>query len=316
MLARSLDPPPRAFAFGEFRFDTNRDGLRGTAEDLRNVLSNGAARYGGSPLMPPWATLTDAQIDALAMLVLSYAREAEYDRAQASGGLPEARQEVRESWTRDSRVWGVLGLLATIVFGIVTLRRRQIARLAFVREICIGLFDDVVRNLPDLSIRYRGDPISENLVLLRGAIINVGTKDISPHMVEEPLAAELPDGYRWLTAKIVSATEGTRAEAKLEGDTTIALETGLLRRHECFRFEALALVPEGGANRPRSGDAASELSRSLEFTHRIADTAKVATYNLGDQPGPWMVAQVGFLAAVVVGSSWPVVKAVRSGSAG
>lgn len=61
--AQGLEPPPRDFSTGEFKFDTNSDGTPGTDEDLTNVINQGAAAFGGSMLMTPWqGTMTDDDI--------------------------------------------------------------------------------------------------------------------------------------------------------------------------------------------------------------------------------------------------------------
>jgi len=58
----ALNPRPRDFSVGEFKFDANKDGKPGADADLEGVIKNGAAAFGGSPLMAPWATLSDADI--------------------------------------------------------------------------------------------------------------------------------------------------------------------------------------------------------------------------------------------------------------
>jgi mono/diheme cytochrome c family protein len=56
---------PRDFALNAFKFDTDADWERGSDVDLANVIRNGPAAYGGSPLMPPWSTLSSEDIGAL-----------------------------------------------------------------------------------------------------------------------------------------------------------------------------------------------------------------------------------------------------------
>src|SRR5262245_34319955 len=68
-LAATLDPKPRNFRAGEFKYDTDADGKTGTVEDLANVIQNGAARYGGSPLMAGFPTLPKEQVHELASYV-------------------------------------------------------------------------------------------------------------------------------------------------------------------------------------------------------------------------------------------------------
>jgi len=55
----ALQPPPRDFTKAEFKFDANKDGKPGEDADLMLVITNGAAAYGGSPLMAPWGHLPE-----------------------------------------------------------------------------------------------------------------------------------------------------------------------------------------------------------------------------------------------------------------
>ena len=57
----ALSPKPRDFSVGDFAFDTDGDGKKGTDADLNNVLVNGGAAYGGSALMAPWPALSDEE---------------------------------------------------------------------------------------------------------------------------------------------------------------------------------------------------------------------------------------------------------------
>jgi mono/diheme cytochrome c family protein len=67
-----LNPPPRDFTKAQFKFDANKNGKTGEDADLKAVISQGAAAFGGSPLMTPWAgTLTDADIDNVIAVIRS-----------------------------------------------------------------------------------------------------------------------------------------------------------------------------------------------------------------------------------------------------
>jgi len=67
-----LQPTPRDLSKGDFKFDTDSDGKFGTDTDLRNVIENGGAAYGGSPLMAPWGpTLSDDEVDNLIAFIRS-----------------------------------------------------------------------------------------------------------------------------------------------------------------------------------------------------------------------------------------------------
>jgi len=55
----ALNPKPRDLSVGAVTFDTDDDGEAGTDTDIINVISNGAAAYGGSALMAPWPAFSD-----------------------------------------------------------------------------------------------------------------------------------------------------------------------------------------------------------------------------------------------------------------
>jgi hypothetical protein len=89
-------------------------------------------------------------------------------------------------------------------------------------------------------------------------------------MVEERLTITLPEGFRWLTGKIVAAPS-REANVCLSGNSKMVFDLGLFRCREHIRFEALAEVPSQAA----SGDTGKGLEKALNFNHRIEDTRKV-----------------------------------------
>jgi len=71
--AQGLQPPPRDFTKGEFKFDANKNGKTGEDADLKAVISKGPAAFGGAPYMPAWeGTLTDADIDNVIAVIRSF----------------------------------------------------------------------------------------------------------------------------------------------------------------------------------------------------------------------------------------------------
>ena len=58
--AAALVPPPRDFSVGDFKFDTDGDEKTGTDTDLMNVISKGAAEFGGSLLMTSFVHLPES----------------------------------------------------------------------------------------------------------------------------------------------------------------------------------------------------------------------------------------------------------------
>ena len=59
-----LQPPPRDFSVGDFKFDTDEDGTPGTDADLKAVIAKGAGAFGGNQMMAAWGgILSDEDID-------------------------------------------------------------------------------------------------------------------------------------------------------------------------------------------------------------------------------------------------------------
>ncbi len=70
-ISAALTPKPRDFSTGEFKLDANKSGAPGQDEDLALVIKKGAMNYGGSPLMAPWPTLSDEQVNQLIVYIHS-----------------------------------------------------------------------------------------------------------------------------------------------------------------------------------------------------------------------------------------------------
>ena len=70
-LAAAGQAAPRDFSVGDFKLDTDDDGKAGSDTDLKNVISKGAMAYGGSAMMAPVASLSDADLDNLVAFIRS-----------------------------------------------------------------------------------------------------------------------------------------------------------------------------------------------------------------------------------------------------
>jgi hypothetical protein len=178
-----------------------------------------------------------------------------------------------------SEMQWALGIVATVFIGIIgiyiTIYLARRNRIAFIKEICIGLFDSFVQTFPELEVLYEKQPVSQNPVLLKGAFVNTGSNDITPDMVERELRIVLPEGCHWRRSKIIYSPSNVTHVQNNKTERVFTL--GLFRRDECIRFEALAEIPtQTGTNRK----PAEVLEESLRFDHRIANTMEVKTQKL------------------------------------
>ncbi len=180
-----------------------------------------------------------------------------------------------------SDILAVVGLIFTITFGILAIKRhRYPGQFTFIKEISLGLFDSLVKYFPELEIQYHKQPVTEGLVLLKGALLNTGTKDIDEGMTKESIHINLPDKFRWLSVKVVSSSPQLKVNTLLS-DKSINIQTKLFRCGEFVRFEALAEVPiDNSLTEKRSEDLEVKLEKAISISHRITDTQKVLIRDL------------------------------------
>ena len=62
LVGKTLDPPPRDFTQGAFKFGDSD-------QDIYEVIINGGAAKGGSPLMAPWGAVIPSEADRWSLVV-------------------------------------------------------------------------------------------------------------------------------------------------------------------------------------------------------------------------------------------------------
>ena len=150
-----------------------------------------------------------------------------------------------------------------------TIRSKYSGRITFVNEQTIELFDAIDNSLDKLAVTYNGSAVNENLVLLNGAFINSGKFDITKDMVEQPITITLPEGYKWLTGRIVDSN--VKAEFIQVDDNNVSISTALFRCGEYIRFHALAQLPETDKDVSNS----ERFKKAINFEHRIVNTKSI-----------------------------------------
>lgn len=177
----------------------------------------------------------------------------------------------------DWSIWmTIVGTVATIVFGIwailIAKSRAYPGRLAFFHDRSIRLFDDITGSLPQLTVNYKGEPVKKNLTLIKGYLVNTGTKDLTADMVETPLTFELAEGYRWLEVSAKSSSSSAEC-ATIVDSSKVTFSLGLFRCQEFLRFEGLIEVSDG-----------KKWGGVIYHSHRIADTSGVKWKRVPQKP--------------------------------
>ncbi len=172
-----------------------------------------------------------------------------------------------------SEVISIFGVVVSVIFGAtgiyLAVKSRYSGKITFINEQTIELFDAIGNSLDKLAVTYDGVAVNENLVLLNGAFINSGKIDITPDMVEQPITIKLPDGYKWLTGRVIDSN--IKANFKQENENTISISTELFRCDEYIRFHALAQLPESEEGESNS----NRLKKAIKFQHRIVNTKNI-----------------------------------------
>lgn len=186
-----------------------------------------------------------------------------------------------------SNIFAILGIIFTVLFGglslLLIIRRRYPGQITFVKETSLALFDSLAKNFPELSVNYQTKPVSEGIVFLKGALLNTGAKDIDEIMVKENISINLPDNFKWLSAKVISTSPRLQANTNVS-ENTINIHTGLFRCKEFIRFEALAEVPITETKKGKKPITLEDkLGNAIRIAHRITDTQKVL---IKDLPNP------------------------------
>ena len=175
----------------------------------------------------------------------------------------------------------VVGVATTVILGfwaiIIAVRHNKNVQITFAEDLVIALTDDITQNFPDLEVQFRGHPVTDNLVLFKGYLINTGKKDISHEMVEKPITLTLPKKFEWVECKVVECSSLLRASTTINEQIEIAVNTGLWKIGEYLKIEALAKVPVVHADpeNPPEKYPTHRLIKSLSFPHRIADSKSV-----------------------------------------
>ena len=191
----------------------------------------------------------------------------------------------------------LVGILATTLFGLwaiaAAIRFSRSVRITYAIDQVIALTDDITQNFQDLKITFRGQPVSANLVLLKGYLINTGRRDISQEMVEEQISVNLPPEFSWVDCKVVETSPSLNVDAQRKSEQKLAFRTGLWKKREYFKFEALAKVPVVVAepDNPLDERPTIRFRKAVSIAHRIADFDRITETRM---PRPGRIAGLPF----------------------
>jgi len=114
-----------------------------------------------------------------------------------------------------SFIIGLAGTLGTIIFGIISLL--YTFKFQKKTDICIAnlgttsLFSSITNGIDGLTIEYKNMSVSDTLLLIKAAIINIGNEDIAKTMIYENLQISPGEGYDILNTAVTDEAHGVNS---------------------------------------------------------------------------------------------------------
>ncbi len=153
-------------------------------------------------------------------------------------------------------------IFISIVFGIpafISLRQQSKTKIFFFEQQKINLYDDLLKNIPNLSIAYNGEAIEKTMFLLKGIFICSGKKDIVAADIQKGILIQNKGANsKWLDFNIIGKTQNLEVNLTNNGDI-IELNFNLLKDKDYFVIKALG----------ESEDV------DLAYNHRIANVQSI-----------------------------------------
>lgn len=126
----------------------------------------------------------------------------------------------------------------------------------------------------DLSLRYNDCEIKEDLEYVKFLMYNVRSYDYSSGEEGDSIRITLPDGFRWIDAKIVNQSEEVHAEIVDRTSKEISVRFKLLRKNEFVELDGLLEC--------KAKTKLQEMDEVIRVRHRISNVASVKNVSLID----------------------------------
>jgi hypothetical protein len=189
----------------------------------------------------------------------------------------------------------ILGVVATIIVGFwgikYTYRNTTKTNLFFFENSCISLFRKVVKDLDELEIKYKGQPVDKNLIIYKGTFFNSGNTDIDKSIIHKPLQIILPKDYEWKKVGIIDKSEEVNVETVINSNE-LTFIWDILKENEFYTFDSvIEYKPKISNDNKSSSEVESitrHLSKNIKFSQRITNLKSVTKEKLPSKPiRPW-----------------------------
>lgn len=129
----------------------------------------------------------------------------------------------------------------------------------------INLKDDLLKNFDELSIKYKGIEIKNNIFFTSGFLVCHGVKDIANK--DNIVEINIPENSKWLDFKIVSKSKGIGITNIID-DNKLILQFDLFKSKEFIEYESILEINQGE-------EKEMDMSKLLNFHHRIPNIPSI-----------------------------------------
>ena len=142
----------------------------------------------------------------------------------------------------DGNTIALIGVIVAAIVGapsFIVFFKKPKTKILLIKEQHVNLYNDVVKNIPDLSIMFKGTPVHSNMFVWKGLFFCSGVEDIVSKDIDKGITLTIGGrDAHWHSFKIIDKTidldiNVTSSESKL------TIDFPLLKDNDYFILEAL-----------------------------------------------------------------------------
>jgi hypothetical protein len=190
----------------------------------------------------------------------------------------------------------IIGAILTIFFGTISIiqaYKGRPNRLIFVIDELINIYSDIVRNIDEIEVFYKGGKVTvkDNLYLIKVYLFYFGKKDILKNQIVKKLYIKLSDNSMYNDCKIINKTEELEVILYQENNKRVYFNFELLKDKDFIHFQFLCDL-----NLQKTS-----INEIFHLDHRIANIGKVITINTKSKRNLLYVSLVSWLITIIIG---------------
>lgn len=137
------------------------------------------------------------------------------------------------------QILGFIYFLIPTIITVWTVYYIRKSRFYYVERTSIKLHDDIVKNIPDLAIKYKDSEINENLIFFRGTVLFKSHTDIKSEDIDQEITIYSPDNNAvWKHFEISKASDGFQPSFTINNNK-VTIDRSMLKINDYITFAGL-----------------------------------------------------------------------------